>query len=61
MVFHNELSMVLAWKCCDLEKVGVFWVKNVNVCKFSDFDKICFLSATMIIKNNFGLLKNLMD
>ena len=32
-------------------------VKKVNVCEFSDCDKINILSATILMKNNFGFFK----
>ena len=32
-------------------------IKNVDVCKFSDFDKICILTTTILMKDNFGFLK----
>ena len=32
-------------------------IKNVDVCKFSDFDKICILSTTILMKDNFEFLK----
>ena len=34
-------------------------VKNVNVGKFSDSDKRCILRATIITKNDFGILKKI--
>ena len=41
---------------CFGERLGVL-IKNVDVCKFSNFDKICILSTTILIKDNFGFLK----
>ena len=38
------------------ENLGVL-VKNVNVGKFNDFDKICILRATIIMRNDFGILE----
>ena len=41
---------------CFGERLGVL-IKNVDVCKFSNFDNICILSTTILVKDNFGFLK----
>ena len=32
-------------------------IKNVDVCKFSDFDRICIFNTTILKNDNFGFLK----
>ena len=53
-VSHNKYAISLAMLCCG-ERLSVL-IKNVDVCKFSDFDRICILSTT-ILMDNFGFLK----
>ena len=43
--------------CTTFESGHVNFIKNVDVCKFSDFDRICILNTTILMNDNFGFLK----
>ena len=31
VIIFNKLSVILAWECCDLEKIWVFWLRMLKL------------------------------